>query len=73
MHIGSKVTSLLGERGWSMAELARRVGVTRAAIWNVCQGHDPSLSLLRRIASELGVSESDLIDGTSTPDTAANG
>lgn len=63
-RIGDRVQSLLSDRGWSQAELARRAGCTRAAISNICRGSDPSLTLLRRLAAELGVAESELLDGT---------
>ena len=70
MHIGYRISRILQERGWSQAELARKSGVTRQAIWNIINGQDPSLALLRRLAAELGVTESDLLEGSPWNDAA---
>lgn len=67
VHVGIRVARLIRERGWKQAELARRVGVSRSMISVICRGQDPSLSLLRRIAVELGVTESELLEGTDAP------
>ena len=44
------------ERGWSQAELARRVGLSRNEISNIeCCATNPKLETLRRIAEALGM------------------
>ncbi len=70
MHIGYRISRILREKGWSQAELARRSDVTRQAIWNIINGQDPSLALLRRLAAELGVTEADLLEGSPWNDAA---
>ncbi|MBU6320902.1 MAG: helix-turn-helix transcriptional regulator, partial [Alphaproteobacteria bacterium] len=45
------------ERGWSQAELAGRIRVSRQAVNAIeTDKHDPSLSLAFRIAEEFGLS-----------------
>jgi putative transcriptional regulator len=49
MH--NKLRELRSERGWSQAELAGRIDVSRQAVNAIETGkHDPSLSLAFRIA-----------------------
>ena len=52
----NKVRVLRAERGWSQAELADRVGVSRNSINSVENGrYDPSLTLAFDIADEFGL------------------
>lgn len=43
----------LAAKGWSQAELARRVGVKSTSIWKLASGHSQTSKHLHRIASEL--------------------
>lgn len=51
----SRLRVLRAERGWSQADLAERLGVSRQAV-NALETdrHDPSLSLAFRIAALFG-------------------
>ena len=53
--MNSRLRVLRAERGWSQADLAERLGVSRQAV-NALETdkHDPSLSLAFRIASLFG-------------------
>ncbi|WP_163544555.1 helix-turn-helix transcriptional regulator [Occultella kanbiaonis] len=51
------------ERGWSQAELAERLGVSRQTVISIEKGRfDPSLPLAFRLADEFGVAIEDLFD-----------
>jgi transcriptional regulator with XRE-family HTH domain len=51
------IRELRHERGWSQHELAVRLGVTAATVYNWERGtNEPSASMYRRIARALGVS-----------------
>lgn len=58
--MGARIAFLLSERGWSHAELARRIGISRAAVSQWVKGVDPSLEMLQRAAAALGVSPREL-------------
>lgn len=50
-------------RGWSQVTLAQKVGITREYLARIETGrHDPSLSLLLRLAKALRVKPSRLLD-----------
>jgi transcriptional regulator with XRE-family HTH domain len=50
-------------RGWSQATLAKKVGITREYLARIeTAKHDPSLSLLLRLAKALRVKPSRLLD-----------
>lgn len=50
-HMNHRLRLLRAERGWSQAELAGRLNVSRQAVNAIETGrHDPSLSLAFRIA-----------------------
>ncbi|TDE95779.1 transcriptional regulator [Occultella glacieicola] len=51
------------ERGWSQAELAQRLGVSRQTVISIEKGRfDPSLPLAFRLAREFRVTIEDLFD-----------
>jgi len=52
----NKVKALRAERGWSQAELAARIGVSRNSIMSIENGRfDPSLPLAFEIAAVFGL------------------
>lgn len=78
MTIGERLQAILKEQGVSQSEVARRAGLTRQAVSNICNGNEPSLDTVRRIAAALEVTEGALVDGTQSPPknpepAAANG
>lgn len=51
MPVTTKLRELRGDRGWSQAELAERLGVSRQTVNAVETGrYEPSLSLALKIA-----------------------
>lgn len=51
----TRVRELRGERGWSQAELAERLGVSRQTVNSIeTERYEPSLSLAFRIAGVFG-------------------
>ena len=59
---GNKVRKLLKDKKMTVAELARRVGVTRSMMGYICQGlRDTTTTNLERIAATLGVPADELI------------
>lgn len=63
-NIGQRIKKLLKEKGISQAELARRIGVSRAAVSEWVRGKsEPSESTLKLIAKEFGVNENWLKTG----------
>jgi len=62
--IGSQIESIRERRGITRSELAYKVGVTPAAVWNwEEQGTRPRAAILRDVARVLGVSEEELLTG----------
>jgi transcriptional regulator with XRE-family HTH domain len=62
--IGSRIQRLREERGITRSELAAKVNVTPAAVWNwEEQGTQPRQLVLRAVARVLGVSEGELLTG----------
>ena len=62
--LGVRITLLRAEKGWSQAELARRIGVSTSAVGMYEQGRrEPSLGLLVRLAQEFGVTTDYLLMG----------
>lgn len=62
--LGMRITLLRAEKGWSQAELARRIGVSASAVSMYEQGRrEPSLGLLVRLAREFGVTTDYLLMG----------
>jgi DNA-binding XRE family transcriptional regulator len=68
---GAKIGELIRERGYTVTDFARKIGRHRQAIWNITgYAPDTSITFLRQIARELGVSLSDISDaGDDEPET----
>ncbi|MBU6320509.1 MAG: helix-turn-helix transcriptional regulator [Alphaproteobacteria bacterium] len=65
----NRLRVLRAERGWSQAELAGRIRVSRQAVNAIETGkHDPSLSLAFRIAEEFGLSVEQVFQPETTHD-----
>lgn len=62
--LGIRIAILRISKGWSQAELARRIGVSTSAVGMYEQERrEPSLGLLVRMAQELGVTTDYLLMG----------
>lgn len=62
--LGLRIALLRVEKGWSQAELARRIGVSPSAVGMYEQGRrEPSLTLLVCLAQVLCVSTDYLLTG----------
>lgn len=62
--LGMQIALLRISKGWSQAELARRIGVSASAVGMYEQGRrEPSLGLLVHLAQELGVTTDYLLMG----------
>ena len=67
--LGAKVAQSRAERGWSLAELARRAGVSTASVHKIEKsGMTPTIATLMKIAAALGTNVSYFIDeGVAAP------
>ena len=66
--MNNRLRLLRAEKGWSQAELAGRIDVSRQAVNAIETGkHDPSLSLAFRIAREFGLPIEQVFDGGEVP------
>ena len=62
--LGIRIAILRISKGWSQAELARRIGVSTSAVGMYEQGRrEPSLGLLVRLAQELSATTDYLLMG----------
>lgn len=62
--LGIRIAILRISKGWSQAELARRIGVSTSAVGMYEQGRrEPSLGLLVQLSQELGASTDYLLTG----------
>ncbi|MFM8820753.1 MAG: helix-turn-helix transcriptional regulator [Phenylobacterium sp.] len=65
--MNNRLRLLRAERGWSQAELAGRIDVSRQAVNAIETGkHDPSLNLAFRIAREFSLPIEQVFDGGDT-------
>lgn len=72
--IGVRIALLRAEKGWSQAELARRIGVSASAVGMYEQGRrEPSLDIVVRLAREFGVTTDCLLMGVSLCPGSATG
>ena len=59
----NRMRDMRAERGWSQAELAGRIDVSRQAVNAIETGkHDPSLTLAFRIARVFGTTIEEIFD-----------
>lgn len=69
-----RIALLRASKGWSQAELARRIGVSASAVGMYEQGRrEPSLNLVVRLAQELGATTDYLLMGDSSCPNSATG
>lgn len=60
----TRLRELRAERGWSQAELAERLGVSRQTVNSIeTERYEPSLSLAFRIARLVGLPIEKVFDG----------
>lgn len=67
MVLGERIDALLAEKGWSQAELARRIDVKSTTIWKLVSGATQSSRHLRDIARQLQTTEEYLLGETDDP------
>jgi len=68
-EIGAKVARARAERGWSLAQLAQRSGLSAAAVHKIEKsGMTPTIASLMKVAAALGKSVAYFVDEPSTPD-----
>lgn len=62
--LGSRIAALRTEKGWSQAELARRLNISASTVGMYEQGRrEPPLNILVNMAGTLGVSVDYLLTG----------
>ncbi|MCI5874193.1 MAG: helix-turn-helix transcriptional regulator [Clostridiales bacterium] len=73
MGIGNKLDMLLKERGMTVTELARRVGVAPTTIYSIIQRNNKKVDIdvLIKIARILGVNTEYFADSNDEPQTIA--
>lgn len=73
MGIGNKLDTLLKERGMTVTELARRVGVAPTTIYSIIQRNNKKVDIdvLIKIARILGVNTEYFADNNDEPQTIA--
>jgi len=68
-EIGAKVARARAERGWSLAQLAQRSGLSAAAVHKIEKsGMTPTIASLMKVAAALGKSVAYFVDEPATPD-----
>jgi transcriptional regulator with XRE-family HTH domain len=68
-ELGAKVARARTERGWSLAQLAQRAGMSPGAVHKIEKsGMTPTIASLMKIASALGKSVAYFVDEPETPD-----
>ena len=67
MTVGERIDALLREKGWSQAQLGKRVGVSTQAIWKLVSGNGQGSKHLHKIARELGTTPEYLTGETDNP------
>ena len=68
-----RIAALRRGRGWSMEDLAERLGVSRQSVWYWESGkRHPKRPMVTRIAALFGVGERDLLAGEPADPTAAD-
>jgi transcriptional regulator with XRE-family HTH domain len=70
-EIGAKVARARAERGWSLAQLAQRAGLSAAAVHKIEKsGMTPTIASLMKIAAALGRSVAFFVDEPASPDVS---
>jgi transcriptional regulator with XRE-family HTH domain len=68
-EIGAKVARARSERGWSLAQLAQRSGLSTAAVHKIEKsGMTPTIASLMKVAAALGKSVAYFVDEPDNPD-----
>jgi transcriptional regulator with XRE-family HTH domain len=68
-EIGAKVARARSERGWSLAQLAQRSGLSTAAVHKIEKsGMTPTIASLMKVAAALGKSVAYFVDEPESPD-----
>jgi transcriptional regulator with XRE-family HTH domain len=68
-EIGAKVARARAERGWSLAQLAQRSGLSAASVHKIEKsGMTPTIASLMKVAAALGKSVAYFVDEPTTPD-----
>ena len=68
-EIGAKVARARSERGWSLAQLAQRAGLSPAAVHKIEKsGMTPTIASLMKVAAALGKSVAYFVDESENPD-----
>ncbi len=69
--LGAKLAAERAERGWSLAQLAQRAGMSPAAVHKIEKnGMTPTIASLMKIAAALGRSVSYFVEEPATPDVS---
>jgi len=69
--LGAKVAAARAERGWSLAQLAQRAGMSPGAVHKIEKsGMTPTIASLMKIAAALGKSVAFFVDEPATPDVS---
>lgn len=73
MPIGAKLKLLRGKTKQSLQQVADGVGVSKAHIWDLERGEsaNPSLELLKKLATHFNVTVAYLADDVATPEDSA--
>jgi transcriptional regulator with XRE-family HTH domain len=73
MSIGQKIKALRARKKESLQQVADGVGVSKAHIWDLERGEsaNPSLELLKKLATHFDVTVAYLADEAATPEDAA--
>lgn len=62
MKLGDAIKARRRDRGWTLAELSRRSGVSYNYLWEIEHNRkQPTLPVVKRIADALGVTLNDLV------------
>jgi transcriptional regulator with XRE-family HTH domain len=66
--LGAKIAAARAARGWSLAELAKRAGVSTGAVHKIEKsGMTPTIATLMKIAAALGMSVAHLVEEDAAP------
>ena len=65
---GSKAREIMDNEGLSVAEVSRRMNVTRMTVYNLLKGDNTSLDVLSAFAAALNVNPLDILKTEGFPD-----